>query len=90
MANRNTLSINKLEMFSQWLKLNDWQLQETKGCYEVLRVIKKGRKFPLIVYCRNSSNNGKELKHFSLLDRDVGIIRAFLRQTKGGGDYVND
>lgn len=82
MANRNTLSINKLEMFRQWLKLNDWQLQETKGVYEALRAVKKDRKYPLIVYWRHDTNNGNELVHYTVLDRDMGIIRQFLRSEK--------
>ena len=46
MANRNTLSVNKIDDFKVWLEKDGWQLQETKGFYEVLRAVKQGRKHP--------------------------------------------
>lgn len=79
MANRNTLAVNQLEEFKVWLVKDGWNIQEPKGDYEVLRATKEGRKPPLIVYCRHDTNGGKDLIHYSLLDRDMGVVRAFLK-----------
>lgn len=82
MANRNTLSVNRLDEFKEWLENNGWQVQQTKGTYEALRAVKKDRKHPLIVYWRQNTNNGNELVHYTVLDRDMGVIRQFLRREK--------
>lgn len=78
MANRNTLSTSKLDKFKEWLINNGWTLQKTKGVYEVVRATKQGYKYPLIVYDRNKSPLG----HFTVLDRDMKIIRDFLGEKK--------
>ena len=84
MANRNTLAVSKLEDFKQWLISDDWKIVDTKGYFEVLRAVKEKRKNPLIVYKRLQTDSGKELVHCSVLDRDVGIVKAYLRSTKNG------
>ena len=81
MANRNTLSVNKVEKFKAYLVADGWQIQEPKGDYEVLRATKKSRKHPLIVYYRHDTSGGKELVHYTVLDRDEGVVRAFLKKT---------
>lgn len=80
MANRNALSVMKLDDFKSWLISDGWQIQEPKGDYEVLRATKEGRKHPLIVYYRHDTNGGKELVHYTVLDRDMGVVRAFLKK----------
>ena len=80
MANRNTLSTKAIDNFKSWLVADGWQLQESKGYYEVLRATKDGRKHPLIVYRRFDTNGGKELVHYTVLDRDMGAVRAFLKK----------
>jgi hypothetical protein len=80
MANRNTLSVMKLADFRSWLVADGWQIQVPHGFYEVLRATKEGRKHPLIVYCRHNTNGGKELVHYTVLDRDMGVVRAFLKK----------
>lgn len=82
MANRNTLSVNKIDDFKVWLEKDGWQLQETKGFYEVLRAVKQGRKHPLIVYFRHDTNNETKLVHYTVLDRDMGVVRAYLKEKK--------
>lgn len=77
MANRNTLHINKLEDFKEWLIKEGWEIESTKGAYEVLRARKQGRKSPLIVYGKSDAK-----EHLSVMDRDEGVIRAFLRDCK--------
>ena len=86
MANRNTLSANQVEKFKAYLVADGWKLQEPKGDYEVLRATKEGKRYPLIVYERLNTTAGKDIVHYTLLDRDVGIVRAFLKKkyTEGG------
>ncbi len=79
MANRHTLPVIYYEDFKAWLVTDGWQIQEPKGDYEVLRATKNGRKHPLLVYCRNATNGGKELVHYTVLDRDMGVVMAFLK-----------
>ena len=80
MANRNTLSVKQLEKFKAYLVAYGWQIQVPRGFYEVLRATKEGRQHPLIVYWRHDTNGGKELVHYTVLDRDMGVVRAFLKK----------
>lgn len=80
MANRNTLSVNQVEKFKAYLVDEGWELQETKGDYEVLRATKEGRNHTLIAYSRLATNGGKEIQHLTLADRDMPIVRAFLKK----------
>lgn len=77
MANRSTLHISKLEAFKEWLIKDGWEIEEPKGFYEVLRARKKGRENPLIVYKKLEAK-----EHLSLLDRDTGVVYAFLKNAK--------
>lgn len=85
MANRNTLAISSLQGFKTFLALEGWKFQAPKGYYEMLRATKEGRKYPLIVYRRHDTNGGKELVHCTVLDRDIGVVRAFLKKKYTGG-----
>ena len=84
MANRNTLSVKDIFEFKIWLEKDGWKLQETKGFYEALRAVKQGRKHPLIVYYRHDTNNGTELQHYTVLDRDMGVVWAYLKEKRNG------
>lgn len=77
MANRHTLHINKLEDFKKWLIKDGWEMETPKGLYEVLRARKYGRNNPLIVYGKADAK-----EHLSIMDRDSGVIGAFLRDYK--------
>ena len=77
MANRHTLHISKLEDFKEWLVKDGWEIEEPKGVWEVLRARKSGRKNPLIVYRKADAK-----EHLSLMDRDSGVVGAFLRDCK--------
>lgn len=79
MANRHTLSVKRLDEFKEWLENNGWQVQETKGFYEVLRAVNKEKGTPLIVYKRNNSNSGSKLVHYTVSDKDIRVIKQFLR-----------
>ena len=82
MANRNTLAVTKLDDFKAWLISDGWQIQEPKGYYEILRATKEGRKHPLIVYWRHDTNCGKELVHYTVADRDCGVVGAYIRDRR--------
>lgn len=77
MANRHTLHINKLEDFKKWLIKDGWEMETPKGLYEVLRAKKYRRNNPLIVYRKADTK-----EHLSIMDRDSGVIGAFLRDCK--------
>ena len=85
MANRNILAVTKLDDFKSWLISDGWQIQEPKGDYEVLRATKEGRKHPLIAYYRFNTNGGKELVHYTVADRDSGVVRAYIRDRRKNG-----
>lgn len=82
MADRHRLHINKLDNFREWLIKDGWELEEPKGLYEVLRARKSGRQNPLIVYKKNSAK-----EHLSVLDRDSGVLSAFLKSYKKEGEH---
>ncbi len=77
MANRHTLHISKLEDFKKWIVKEGWEIEEPKGIYEVLRARKQGRQNPIIVYTRADAK-----EHLSIMDRDSGVIGAFLRDCR--------
>lgn len=84
MSNRYTLAVSHLDKFKSWLSANGWQIQDTKGYYEVLRAVKADRRNPLIIYKRETTLGGKQLVHLSVFDRDMGIVREFLKENKNG------
>lgn len=77
MANRHTLHISKLEDFKKWLVKDGWEIEKPKGIYEVLRARKQGRQNPLIIYTKADVK-----EHLSIMDRDSGVIGAFLRDCR--------
>ena len=88
MANRCILHKTHLEDFKKWLIDNDWILVDTKGDYEVLRAKKDGRQHPLIIYEKIDAK-----QHYSVMDRDIPIIKAFLERedTNKGKEFdIND
>ena len=77
MANRYTLHKNSLEDFQSWLVADGWETEKPKGIYEVLRARKAGRQQPLIVYTKADAK-----EHLTVMDRDLEIVGAFLRDKK--------
>lgn len=82
MANRNTLSVNHIEDFKVWLIADGYTLHEPKGFYEVIRATKPNRKYPFIAFRKIQSGSGEWNKHLSVADRDMGVVRAFLRDQR--------
>ncbi len=76
MAIRNLLHKSKLNDFKRWLINDGWEIEPTKGLYEVLRA-REGNKRPLIIHARD---NNKE--HVTVQDRDAHIVRAYLRDRR--------
>ena len=85
MANRHTLAVAKLDDFKAWLVSDGWQIQEPKGFYEILRATKEGRKHPLLVYYRHDTNRGTDLVHYTVADRDSGVVGAYIRDGRKNG-----
>ena len=77
MANRYTLHKNSLEDFQKWLVAAGWEIEKSKGIFEVLRARKAGRPQPLIVYTKADAK-----EHLTVMERDIGVVRAFLRAKK--------
>lgn len=75
MANRNTLHVNKLNDFRDWLEADGWDIYPCKGYFEVLRAVKGAR--VLIVYKRLG-----DIEHYTVTDKYVGVVKAFLRDRK--------
>ena len=76
MATRHVLHRKYLDNFKEWLNNNGWTIEPNKGEWEVLRARKVGRKKPLIIYDRLEGD------HFSFMDRDYGVVKAFIRANK--------
>lgn len=77
MAERRLLHKTKLEDFKNWLCSDGWTIEDTKGYYEVLRARKGKRLF--ILYKRLDRGD-----HYSVMEKDVGVVRAFIRDNKEG------
>ena len=83
MANRHILSPTRLGAFKTYLLSNGYTINAPKGKYEVLRATKMGRKHPLIVYERHTTNAGTPLVHLTVTNRDVSVVINFLKSKKG-------
>jgi len=76
-SGRNLLHKNKINQFKEWLLKNGWEIQETKGFYEVLRAKHKDVKGPLIIYAKNDSK-----EHYIVMRKHFSIVKAFIRQSR--------
>ena len=81
MANRCLLHQKKLDLFQRWLIAEGWELHQPKDSFEVLRAKKADRW--LIVFRRLDAD-----VHYSVQDKDVQLIRRFLKSVKNGGPYA--
>jgi len=77
MADRALLHRNKLDAFREWLIADGWTIDKIspKEVFKVLQARKEGRRSPLMVYDRLRG------KHLSLLDRDRGVVWAFIQDS---------
>lgn len=75
MANRCILHRNHLDTFKEWLKNDGWEIEDTKGLYEILRARKEGRREPLIIFEKAGAK-----EYYSVMDRDVWVVKTFLSE----------
>lgn len=75
MAERCLLHKDKLDLLKWWLSSRGYEIQTTKGIYEVLRA--KKDKDTVVVF---KKDNAKE--HLSVQQKDHRLIRQFIRETK--------
>lgn len=76
MAERCLLHQNKLDLLKWWLTSKGYEIQVTKGDYEVLRANKD--KDTIIIF---KKDNAKE--HLSVQQKDHRLIRQFITESKG-------
>ena len=81
MANRHTLAITSLEDFKEWLISKGWQIEPTKGYYEVLRARHKDYKYPLIIHKKSDAT-----MHLSIDERQLRIYKQYFNEKKGKGN----
>ena len=75
MAERCLLHQNKLELLKWWLTTKGYEIQPTKGYFEVLRA--KKDKDTIIIYRKI------EIKeHLTVQQKDYKMIRQFIRETR--------
>ena len=75
MAERCLLHQNKLELLKWWLSSRGYEIQSTKGMYEVLRA--KKDKDTVIVFRKNGAK-----EHLSVQQKDYKLIRQFIQDTR--------
>lgn len=76
MAERCLLHKNKLDLLKWWLTSKGYEIQDTKGYYEVLRANKD--KDTIIIF---KKDNAKE--HLSVQQKYHRLIRQFITESKG-------
>lgn len=76
MAERCLLHQNKLDLLKWWLSSKGYEIQPTKGMYEVLRA--KNGKDTVIIFKKAGAK-----EHLSVQEKDYRLIRQFIRETKG-------
>ena len=81
MAERCLLHKNKLDLLKWWLSSRGYEIQATKGFYEVLRA--KKDKNTVVIF---KKDNAKEHLAVSVQQKDYRLIRQFIRETKMTGE----
>lgn len=79
MAERCLLHQNKLDLLKWWLSSKGYEIQPTKGMYEVLRA--KNGKDTVIIFKKAGAK-----EHLSVQEKDYRLIRQFIRETKEGAE----
>jgi len=77
MASRNLLHKSKLPEFLEFVKTLGYQIEQTKGSYEVAR-FKEGSHPPHIIFERHDSP-----EHFTLQDKTIRLFRRWKAMRKG-------
>jgi hypothetical protein len=76
MANRNSLHIDKLELFKTWLSENDIKFRPGKGDFQVLQVetVKNGYQ---CIYSRFDMP-----EHYTVQDKLMPLVKRFIKETR--------
>jgi len=77
MAERCLLHFNKLDLFKEFLTTKGYEIQDTKGIYEVLRA--KKNKNTIIVFKKDEAK-----EHFSTQSKDYYLVKDFIKNYKRG------
>lgn len=80
MKNRLTVRHGMLYDLSMYLSQSGWVIEQTKGCYEVLRARKPGRPRPLLVHDRTSGGIG-----YSIDERDMKVYQGWKKDRRKRG-----
>lgn len=75
MAERCLLHKNKLDLLKWWLSSRGYEIQNTKGIYEVLRASKG--KDTVIIFAKDGTK-----EHLTVQQKDHKLIRQFIRETR--------
>lgn len=75
MAERCLLHQNKIDLFKWWLSSRGYEIQATKGIYEVLRA--KKDKDIVIIFKKDGAK-----EHLSVQQKDHKLIRQFIQETR--------
>ena len=78
MSDRRTLHLKSLPAFAAWLERIGYEVVEPKGMHEVFRAKKmNGGKDTVVIYRRDRAS-----QHLSVMDKDMRLVRRFLRDRK--------
>lgn len=83
MAERCLLHQKKLELFKRWLAIKGYEIQPTKGNFEVLRA--KRKTDTVIIFKKIDAK-----EHLSVQQKDYRLVRQFIRETKMKESERND
>ena len=75
MAERCLLHQNKLDLLKWWLSSRGYEIQATKGIYEVLRA--KKDKDTVVIFKKDGAK-----EHLSVQQKDHKLIRQFIQETR--------
>lgn len=75
-AERGLLHKNKLNAFKEWLITKGYEIQNTKGIYEVLRA--KKDKNTVIIFVKDRAK-----AHLTVQDKDRRLVWEFIKERKG-------
>lgn len=79
MANRELLSLSKLNEFSEWAASKGYHQEACKGDYEVLRLRKDGNP-PVIFYTRLYTLAGGKPQHATCKSDGERLVRQWIRE----------
>ena len=83
MRNRSKLHKNQLHTFKSWLMFEGWELQPTRGFYEVLRMTRKGSPI-LLVYTKLDAREHLTIFNESWIQYEKWVVFCKSLTVNGG------